>query len=233
MRKFVVLAVAVLLSACAHPDPNTHAVQPDASRPVQIPEGQGAVVIGLTVSQSPPNILGLAAAGPTNAAWVAIDPHTGMRNGPQILGAGLPCKLFDCAAASGDRTDYTLAVLPPGTYSMAWISDHGAMFPTSQFKDAELLISSESSTFRVFPLDARAMPVAPSFTVRAGEVAYVGDLDFDFSRKNEVRWTHRYNDAAARGFLAKTGLADHMARQPMTRANGQPMGKADAVTNKN
>lgn len=113
---------------------------------------------------------------------------------------------------------------------MAWIADHFSLFPTALFKQYEILSKDRGFTTTIVSpsLEARITPVAPTFTVQAGQIAYVGDLNFDFSTDDEVRWSHAYDETAACAAIVKTGLADRVADQPMTRENGQPIGPHDA-----
>lgn len=83
MRNLAASALVVaFLSGCAQqPDPNIAIPVSDVSLPVQVPAGDAAVIIGMTVSHPPVGLLGIAADAPANMGWIAIDQGTGLRTG--------------------------------------------------------------------------------------------------------------------------------------------------------
>ena len=229
---FALVALCTLVVGCTH-NPNTPLSSTSANQPMQISAGDAAVVIGTSITHPQTDPI-LNNPYNTPIGWVATDPKTGLRVGTQWFGTGVACRIFDCKEAAGERPYYTLMMLPAGTYSLAWVAQHFSVFEVTRFESLGIMTTGQSQDSVPFnpSLAGRASPVAPSFTVQPGEVAYVGTLTLDFSVEDVVRWSHSYDDAGAKAFLGPTGLAGQMVRERMTRANGQPIGQWDAISNK-
>jgi hypothetical protein len=224
------LIVAAALSGCLQ-NPDRLLPYADVSHAVQVPDGQAAVLVGLRVANPQTGII-FDNPFATNAAWVEIDPATGARVGDRYFALGMACEIFACKAAAGETTVYQLVMVPPGTYALAWAAQHASVFEATHFEKLEVQIQHGEAVPFAPSLSGKATPVAPVFAVEAGEVAYVGELTLDFGGEDVVRWSHTYDEAAARAFLVKTGLADRLTQHLMIRANGQPMGQWDAISNK-
>jgi hypothetical protein len=224
------LIVAAALSGCIN-NPDRALPPVDVSQQVQVPDGQAAVLVGIRVA-NPQSTIIFDTPYATGATWVEIDPATGLRVGNHLFGVGMACKIFACKAAEGEATVYQLFLVPPGTYALGWAAQRLSVFEATRFQQLELRIQNGEAVPFAPSLVAKVTPVAPVYTVNAGDVAYVGELTFDFGAEDVVRWSHSYDEAAAHAFMDKTGLADRLTKRPMTRANGQPMGQWDAISNK-
>jgi hypothetical protein len=229
-KLIALLILAAALSGCIR-NPDRLLPYADVSEAVHVPDGQAAVVIGIRVANPQTGII-FDNPFATNAGWVEIDPATGARVGDHYFALGMACEIFACKAAAGETSVYQLIMVPPGTYALAWAAQHAAVFEATRFEQLEVQIQHGEAVPFAPSLAGKATPVAPIFAVQAGEVAYVGELTLDFGVEGVVRWSHSYDETAARAFLAKTGLAERMIQHRMIRANGQPMGQWDAISNK-
>ncbi len=117
-------------------------------------------------------------------AWIKVDPSSGLRD----TSADLEFDFDDATLPSDapDGTRYYFFSVPPGTYALGWVASRGKFFLSSAYKRVEI-IQSRLKTDYYFSSLAMAKADAPSFTIGAGDVVYIGDLVGDFSRMAQAR----------------------------------------------
>lgn len=228
MSRFLILIAAVLLTSCSNADgySNNKIVPTSPSQAVQISSSKAAVVFG-TIAVKPAPLRPFGYHEPSDISWIAIDPKTRQRTGTAMLSMIMPCSAFySCDAVAGVAVQYQLFLLDPGTYALGCVMSGVYTATPSAFQ--QLAIYAEGIKGCAGTLEAQAKGIAPTFTLRAGEVVYAGDLAFDFSDRGWMRWSLQQHDAAAESFIRATGLADRMQFKAMRRADGAPIGPQDS-----
>jgi hypothetical protein len=117
---------------------------------------------------------------------------------------------------------YRFYKLPPGDYAF------GLMRSVAVQGSFMLVRGTAGETL---PQDAQVLPSTPHFHVSAGEIIYIGDLNFDIGHRAELYWSLSQNEKAARDFAATAGsdAANRLIVRPVTHADGTPIGKPDVV----
>lgn len=222
MTRFLALVLVCLMTACGTPDPNTRIIPVDAGHALALPGSKAVVVTGIEVDNpSRTRLFGIPIV--TTINWIAVDPITRLRVGTAMPSMESGCLLgSDCDGGIGSGTRYVAFVLEPGTYALGYVAGGTGVAMPSAFTQLSTGGSGHTAS-----LEARAQAMAPEFELAAGEVVYAGDLVFDFGSQGWLAWSLQRNEAAARAYLAGTGLADHMLTRLMRRADGSPIRTPD------
>jgi hypothetical protein len=225
MKRILALLLLCLNAACmTNPNTSIEAVAPAAIRPSG---NQAVVVMGVSVSNpARSEMFGKASGG--GGSWIAFDPLTGLRNNAVLFTPGVSCDLLGHCDGIGTML-YKTFVLAPGSYAMAYTASSQGVFYTVDRADGQPWTPCVAYSFEEPFKTARPQTLAPSFAVQAGEVVYVGNLTFDFSRHSWAGWSFSLDQAEARAALAPSGLADHLITRPMLRIDGTPINPVDGA----
>ncbi len=151
--------------------------------------------------------------------WIAIDPMTRWRIDKTMIVTQLGCdSLATCHGVPIGGVQYQLYLLDPRSHAINSIQ--GASL--HEGAAGQLAIGGGGP-----PPPAPLQSVAPEFTIAAGETIYAGNLTVDFGKPGWVGWSFGQDEAAARAFLAGTGLADRLVTRPLLRADGTPINVVD------
>ncbi len=216
-------AIAFLLAGCSD-----RSLLKDAqfnADPAGRSEDKGLVVVGLRVAREPVLhnwIRGDVAHHPVYHVTLGDITSDGKRGrvsrqidiceGARALLNGA---LSDCVPS---RTQYKLVTVPPGQYSLDSIRYQvERTIVTSSF------LGNPAKPSQPVRLGGSVRNPASSFPVRAGEIVYAGDLDFDFAPQSLTpRLAVRRNDPAAQAALATyPGIVGQMVFRPVT-GDGTP-----------
>lgn len=227
VRRLAALVVLILLASCANPYPGTIGPESDTV-PLALPPpaADGIVVIGMKVEH--PARDGFGHPWAMFGGWVTIDPATDMRVGKTMTRFRFLGGVFASDAFDG-RTQYLTYTVPAGTYAFAWVEHGPILYEPTAFL-AITTRSSEYSFSRQFSDEAKAQPNTPVFTVKPGEIVYVGDLTLDFGTPHSMRWSMAVNEAAARAGVASEGIGEKMTVRPMRRADGGEIRPMDGTS---
>ena len=145
-----------------------------------------------------------------------------------MLAARLRCSIFrSCDAATGRSVQYQVYIVDPGTYALGWVGNGGEVAEPTAF--TQMAVDRGMIGEWIGSLEAHVQASTPEFKLAAGDVVYVGDLIFDVGTPAWLAWSMQRSDAAARSFLAPTGLAERIVVRPMQRADGSPIGQRDGT----
>jgi hypothetical protein len=210
MSRIATLAALFLLAACAA---SNQATEPtDAGHAIALPPGKAAAVLGLT-TVTPPHAELTGVEFNTYLYWITYDPASRRRVGQAALRSRIGCDFLSKCSPVIDNVQYQLYLVDPGSYAVSGIQ-YGTLYDIDPTRPDDHP-----------PLQT----VAPSFTVAPGEVAYVGNLVVAFGKTWWIGWSAEQDAAAARAFLAPTGLADRLLVRPMLRVDGTPINPTDGV----
>jgi hypothetical protein len=235
MRRILACVLAFTLTACAGaPVYNPEFIKPAAvDKNIAVAPGQSVVIVGYRVSDPAASEPGHLSQQAMNGAWVNIDPRTGMRAGTQLPWFRLARYIF-----ADHPVIYTVHVVPPGTYALGYvelrINLQDVLFQPTRFEHIGKKTTSTSQGLILrfdyeFSSAARATPIAPTFTVAAGDVVYVGDILLDFTKQGRMEWALSRTDDDVKRELANTGLADRFVYRELRRASGAPIEANDGV----
>ncbi|MGE5505389.1 MAG: hypothetical protein ACM31L_13280 [Actinomycetota bacterium] len=224
MRIAAILLTLLLFCGCAGPAPDPSRFSPISPTSVTTVDGQGVVVMGLSLIH-PPMRDGLLTgwrALPVDLTWIAYSPATRQRIGRTTLTASHDGT--GCDQAGHCPTRPLLWVVPAGRYLLA-SAEVGPVDVKKAHNIANfdhVATTSGTNQFGSFVLHDFSGAIAPSgdvptFSVAAGEVVYVGDLRLDFGRGKSFAWSLGRDDAAARQFLTGSPLGERMTVRPGTR----------------
>jgi hypothetical protein len=233
MRGWIVGAL-LLLGGCttAQPTPKVPLSAAD------LDPHQGIVIFGLSVTRGQPSNLGVYPG--VWGYWIAYDPTTGKRIGTDTWEMNTGSGIFMADDMKSGATGYRFFKLPPGDYAIGFMRDvtnqvaTNYMFVAGSLQQAynQYLTGARADIGDPTLLpDAQVLPSTPRFHVAAGEVIYIGDLNFDVGDRFGLHWSLSQSDAAARSFAATAG-ADATARliaRPVMHVDGTPIGKPDVV----
>jgi hypothetical protein len=227
VRWLLALSVASLLCACAH-DPNRNdSVNPGS---LKVTDKQAVAVVGLAIGNPG------GSAQPIQAAWIMVDGQTGRRVGLGTWWEWAACsgwrapinRLGSFTDACDGGAQYAAFQLEPGTYALGWIVDQRSYFGATDFAQVRLTTVTHGYTRGGSTVTAseagQIRRDSPRFTVRPGEVVYVGDVVVDFTNPSRLTWTLHVDESQARQFMVSSGLGDRMAVRPWTTLCGIPQG---------
>lgn len=228
VRWLLALSVASLLCACAH-DPNRS--DPVSPGSLAVNDKQAVAVVGFAIANPE------GSAQPVQAAWITVDQQTGRRVGLGTWWEWAACsgwrapinRLGSFTSACDGGAQYAAFQLEPGTYALGWVVDQRSFFGTADFAQVRLTTVTHGAMRGSMVAASEAGRIrrdSPQFTVRPGEVVYVGDVVADFADPSRLAWTLRVDESQAREFLAPSGLGDRMAVRPWTTLSGSPQGAA-------
>lgn len=226
MKRLLALLLVCSTTACmTNPNRSIDAAPPgQAVRPTG---DQAVMVLGMSLSNpARSELFGDALGG--GASWIAFDPRTGLRDNSVLLSTGLSCDLLSRCEGVGTIL-YRSYLLEPGNYAMAYAASKFGTYFTSDQADGTAWAPCRSGPLDPAFQTARPQSLAPSFTVQAGEVLYVGNLTFDFSRHGWAGWSFSLDEAAARAALVPSGLAERLVSRPMRRVDGTPINPVDGA----
>ena len=189
--------------------------------------GNGLVVVGLRVAHEPVvhNLfLGDQTFHPSyQVTFRTITPDGRLGRMGRLVNVCETSRVFFDGALSDcvpSRLQYKVIPMPAGQYSLNGITYTARrMRVTSWFQRSALPdVSKPSAPARIG--DPVGSPER-SFTVRAGEIVYIGDLGFDFEPRSPfARLTIGRSDAAARGALAGyPGIRGEIVFRPVSGGN--------------
>ncbi len=234
MRRWI-LGVLLLLAACATAQP-TPKVPLSAA---DLDPHQGIVIFGLSVTGGQRTSLGVYPG--VWGYWIAYNRTTGKRVGKETWGMNTGSGIFMADDMKHGAIGYRFFKLPPGDYAIGFMRDVTNQVATNYLfvagKLEQFYLQQVSTGSRVetgdpiLQPDATVLPSTPRFHVDAGEIIYIGDLDFDVSDRFGLHWSVSQNDAAARAFAATAGAdaAGRMIWRPVAHVDGTPIGKPDVV----
>lgn len=172
-------------------------------------EGKGLIVVGLRIAREPVRhswLLGDQHQHPTYHIWLGNITDEGKLGRPfqemtvcEAFRSSSSGLLSDCVPG---RLRYKVLAVPPGRYGLGGIKYAVARVTsiTAYMRRPRLDGSSEARMPRYGDLIGNP---EQSFTVRAGEIAYVGDLNFDFEpRSSSASLVVSRNDGEARAAMA-------------------------------
>ena len=203
------IAATLSLSACV----TTSAGNVDTSAPASIPPGKAVVVVGLsTPNGSGQNTTKITRYDP---ATLAVDPYAALTEVKCRKWNLEPCRPNTKQVIVADPGDYVFESVDPDnrTPSLHALVDYG---------DTLTILCGSGSCTQSFSGKARAMPATPHFSVKAGEVVYVGDLVVPASTSGTIRFTRANDEEGARAALGKTGLAERMVTRLFEPASAIP-----------
>jgi hypothetical protein len=216
VRSAAALAILSILAGCAAPFRPVDPVE--AKSAVALPPGKAAVVLGISATTPRHDALLPFVKFETYVGWITIDPMSHRRVGSIVVQTHLGCDLLAaCRGAMIGGVQYQLYLLDPGTYAAAGI------------QEATLYEAVPSQRHGQRQDDMPLQAVAPTFTVAAGDVAYVGNLAIDFGKPWWVGWAAGQDIDAARAFLSPTGLSDRLVLHPLIRVDGTPINNVDGA----
>lgn len=135
-----------------------------------------------------------------------------------------------CLPQSHDKCDtsgagYALFRMPPGRYAVVMANSGGRYFALSDYQSLyrRTVTSTRTGTspagFRI--VGPRLVADTPVFTVKPGEVLYVGNFAFQQPGNSAPATAHlTQNETAAREALAEEGISTPMTVRPWTRPAG-------------
>jgi hypothetical protein len=226
------LGALLLLAACA--ETSTPKVP---LTPADLDPHQAIVIYGLSVTGGRRSSAGYTAG--IRGYWIAYDTATGKRVGKDTWKMSTGDGILKADDMEGGATGYRFLKLLPGDYAIDVIraqripSDYmlvaGELVqPITQYMNGA---QTQNGDPTLLP-DAGVQPFTPHFHVGAGEVVYIGDLNFDLDDPLGLDWSLGRNDAAARALAATAGgdAATRITWRPITHVDGTPIGKPDVVT---
>jgi hypothetical protein len=226
MKRVLALLLVCLNTACMT-DPNAHIEAVAPARAARPTGDQAVVVLGISLSNpARSELFGKASGGGAN--WIAFDPRTGLRNNSVLLSTGASCDLLGRCEGIGTVL-YQSYLLEPGSYAMAFAASSLGLYLTNDRADGQAWAPCAGVPIDAAFKTARPQPIAPSFTAQAGEVLYVGNLTFDFSRRGWAGWSFSLDEAAARAALAPSALGDRLITRPLMRIDGTPINATDGA----
>lgn len=206
-RSCLILLLFGLLASCA--DQSLSRVVQFNSDPAGRTEDQGLIVVGLRVAREPVRhswLLGDLAQHPAyNVSFINIR-EDGKRGRPtrqlticeEMRGLANGA-LSDCTPG---RVQYKVISVPPGRYALGEIRYQSGRTSNQTWFAKEERPPGSSRTSAPAYGDRVANPER-SFTVRPGEIAYIGNLNFDFEpRSSAADLAVSRDDLAARMALA-------------------------------
>lgn len=203
------IAATLSLSACV----TTSASSVDTSGPTSVPPGKAVVVVGLsTPNGSGQNTTKITRYDP---ATMAVDPYAALTEIKCRQWNLEPCRPNTKKVIVADPGDYVFESVDPDnrTPSLHALVDYG---------DTLMILCGSGSCTQSFSGKARAMPATPHFSVKAGEVLYVGDFVVPPSTTGSMRFTRTEDEAGARAALGKTGLAERMVTRLFEPSTATP-----------
>ena len=228
------LILSLLLAGCSSDGSLPQDAQFNAGDAASM-DGKGLVVVGFRVAHEPVihnRLLGDQTFHPSYQVTfrnITADGELGRVS--RLINVCETSRVFFDGALSDcvpSRLHYKVIPMPTGQYSLDGITYTARrMRVTSSFQRSALPdISGPSAPARIG--DPVSSPER-SFTVRAGEIVYIGDLEFDFEPRNPfARLTIGRSDAAARSALAGyPGIRGEVVFRPVSggdvRGTAQPL----------
>lgn len=229
ITRLILCFIVLLLSGCAQVSSQKDLLASD------LDPSQGVVIFGIALINNQINGYGFYPG--LSGTWIVYDRASGRRIGKTAVDLDTGSGRFMASELQAGHTAYRFYKLPPGDYALAWVR---YAVPPAEGPTNYLLMQGEVTTVTSQSLtgahvelgqslsaDARVYPTTPSFSVRANEIVYVGDLVFDVGRGSEIAWSLKVDEKAARAFVAASGAADRMIVRPIKRANGTSVGTPD------
>jgi len=223
MKRLLFGGLFLLLEAC------TNSAAPTPKVPLSsadLDSHQGIVIYGLSITGGQPNALGVYAG--LKVYWMAYDPGTGKQIGKDTWEMSTGNGVFMAGDMENGNVGYRFLKLRPGDYAIAATTGRYANY---FFVGGTLRLPRSGIGAPSMEPDVHVQAATPRFHVDAGDVIYIGDLDFDIGDHFELHWSLARNDAAARAFAATAG-ADAAARmmvRPVMHVDGTAIGKPDRL----
>jgi hypothetical protein len=217
MKTFVAVAVAALLVGCAVVKrlEQIHPARTDA--PVTLGEGDAAVLVGIAMAHD-------ASVAPArqlaNLTWFPYDRDSGRESDGTQFGWTEDCDKRSRVCDGG--TEYRLFVIPAGSYAFGHLEFGDKAVSAAHYPRVNRHFRNGQFSGFSFAGTPALMPSTPRFTVKAGEVLYLGDLLFHLRESDKTTLGTRRDDRRARAVLAPTGLAERMVFRPVRDGGAVP-----------
>ncbi len=190
---FAFIAALLACATLARADDLDHVgwLRPLTDPTVTMSGEEALVIVGFTLRGV--KIDGRGGEFPAHIGWMPFDTRNGLRVGKTMMVTSERCARDNSRACKG--VQYRLFRVPAAAYSLAWTFNQQLVTHATFEANANVRINRNTQEISAAEFSDRAIVRldAPAFRVAPGEVAYIGNLQIDFSdeKKPTVAWVVR------------------------------------------
>jgi|GEM_PF-6122395 len=184
-----IMLIAIVVSGCAARDPNKVAADTQFTKGAR----DSILVLGVK-STEPETVLGIKAGYvPLVLVWGRVDPATKAASQSNVFKINTTQTLLGIEGGGTGETTYHVLRIPPGTYALSQIHTIVAGYNIIIGHHTKIGTSTHMTL----------AGGAPFFSIKPGEVRYLGDLHVDASKAPAKLVRLARNDQPAKAELAR------------------------------